>query len=561
MNIDLSRVWLVVLCVLSFALPTPLRAAPGDVKASFDAPCKYPTALASDGEHLFVADWRHAKIHEIAPADGMIARTWDAPTLKPHGLTYAQGKLYVCDDHTGGVYALNTESGVVENTFQAPASSAAGLAYADGTLFILAKGKIYKVLPDDGTILGYFEVPHKSCRCLAYDGKYLWVSNRVKDELYMVEPDSGKVVGILDAPGPYAAGIAWLDGHLWNVDFQTRKLYQLVVRDQPMYRLSDTRRARVEYVWVLNNYGLGDVTDLTLNLAVPMELPSQKLLPEYKLSYWMVVGDSPVTPEGVSDHWGQACKVFKLGSVPSGAKVSVGYAVHAEVSAIRHLIIPENTGTLEDIPAEIREKYTVDGSRYRIDTPYMRKTVKKIVAGEKNAYWIARKIYDHIIDSVKYEMVGGWDVPEVVLKRGRGSCSEYTYTFVALCRAAGLPARYQGSVVARGDDAGIDDAFHRWAQVYLPGHGWVPVDASRGDAKTPADRARGFGGLSNRFLITTQGGGDSKYLGWGYNSLATYKTTGHCKVEEDRFGLWEPLEETTDSEPTAVPEPKSCGER
>ena len=56
-----------------------------------------------------------------------------------------------------------------------------------------------------------------------------------------------------------------------------------------------------------------------------------------------------------------------------------------------------------------------------------------------------------------------------------------------------------------------------------------------------ADRARGFGGLSNRFLITTQGGGDSEYLGWGYNSFARYKTTGRCKVEEDHFGFWEPL--------------------
>jgi len=147
-------------------------------------------------------------------------------------------------------------------------------------------------------------------------------------------------------------------------------------------------------------------------------------------------------------------------------------------------------------------------------------------------------------------MVGGWDVPEVVLKRGSGSCSEYTYTFVALCRAAGLPARYQGSIVVRGDDASIDEAFHRWAQVYLPGIGWLPVDANRGDAKAPADQARGFGELSNRFLITTQGGGDSEYLRWGYNSYARYKTTGCCKVEEDLFGFWEPLEPATNASET-----------
>ena len=144
-------------------------------------------------------------------------------------------------------------------------------------------------------------------------------------------------------------------------------------------------------------------------------------------------------------------------------------------------------------------------------------------------------------------MIGGWDVPEVVLKRGSGSCSEYTYTFVALCRAAGLPARSQGSIVVRGDDASIDEAFHRWAQIYLPNYGWVPVDANRGDAESPADQARGIGGLSNRFLITTQGGGDSEYLRWGYNSFARYQTSGYCRIEQDNFGFWEPLEPAAES--------------
>jgi len=526
-----------ILLALLVALPTPLCAAPGDVKASFEAPCKYPAGLASDGEHLLLADWREARIYQIGLSDGTVARSWDAPTLKPHGLTYARGRLYVCDDHTGGVYALNLDTGVVENTFEAPASSAAGLAYADGTLFILAKGKIYRVLPEDGTILGYFAVPDKSCRCLAHDGRYLWVGNRVKDEFYMVDPDppqAGKVVAILKAPGPYPAGIVWLDGHLWNVDFQTRKVYQLVIRDEQMYHLSDTRRARVEYLWALNNYGPKEVTDVTVNLAVPMELPNQKLLTDI---------DYSMPPcKTARDRWGQQCALFELDRVAAGTKATLTYSLEAEVSAIRYLIIPETTGTLDDIPADIREKYTVDGSRYRINSPYMQETVKKIVGEEKNPYWIARRVFDFVIDHLKYEMVGGWDVPEVVLKRGSGSCSEYTFTFVALCRAAGLPARYEGSIVVRGDDASIDEAFHRWAQVYLPEYGWVPVDASRGDAKSPADQARGFGELSNRFLITTQGGGDSEYLNWGYNCFAKYKTTGHCKVEEDHFGFWEPIE-------------------
>jgi hypothetical protein len=265
----------------------------------------------------------------------------------------------------------------------------------------------------------------------------------------------------------------------------------------------------------------------------PAKLVNQELLSE--------VDFLTAPTKTATDHWGQKCAVFELADLPAGTRQTLGYSVQAKVSAIRYLIYPEETGTLNDIPAGIREKYTVDGPRLRVQSPYIRETVQKIVGDEKNPYWIARKIFNFVIEHLEYEMAGGWDVPEAVLKRGKGSCSEYTFTFIALCRAAGLPARYQGSIVVRGDDASVDEAFHRWAEVYLPNYGWVPVDANRGDAKLPADQARGFGELANRFLITTESGGDSEYLAWGYNSCAKYKTTGYCKVEEENLGLWEPL--------------------
>ncbi len=341
------------------------------------------------------------------------------------------------------------------------------------------------------------------------------------------------VIGVLAAPGPYAAGLAWVDGFLWNADFQDRKIYKLVVDAERPYRLFDTRVARVEYYWALNNYGPGTVSEIEVNVAIPENIPNQELLSDVRFVR------EPARM--AKDTWGQPCAVFQLGPARRGEKAEVGYNVDAKVSAIRYLIIPEKTGKLSDIPRDIRQKYLGDGARYRVSSPFIQQTVKKIVGDEKNPYWIMRKIYDFLIGKLEYEMAGGWDVPEVVLNRGKGSCSEYTFSFVALCRAAGLPARYQGSVVVRGDDASIDEAFHRWAQVYFPNYGWVPVDANRGDAESPIAQAKGIGELANRFLITTHSGGDSEYLSWGYNSNARYKTDGYCKLEEDNLGFWEPL--------------------
>ena len=146
-----------------------------------------------------------------------------------------------------------------------------------------------------------------------------------------------------------------------------------------------------------------------------------------------------------------------------------------------------------------------------------------------------------MIDHVEYELAGGWNIAPTVLDRGTGSCSEYTFVYIAMCRAAGIPARYVGSIVTRGDDASWDDVFHRWVEIYLPNFGWIPVDPSGGDSPVPAHRANAFGYLNNRFLITTESAGGSEYLGWSYNANEKWQSKGRVKVDVENVGEWTPV--------------------
>ena len=50
-----------------------------------------------------------------------------------------------------------------------------------------------------------------------------------------------------------------------------------------------------------------------------------------------------------------------------------------------------------------------------------------------------------------------------------------------------------------------------------------------------------FGGLDNRFLITTLGAGDSDTLGWDYNSNARWTATGRVKLLQRKQGDWAPV--------------------
>jgi transglutaminase-like putative cysteine protease len=212
----------------------------------------------------------------------------------------------------------------------------------------------------------------------------------------------------------------------------------------------------------------------------------------------------------------------------------------ANIYETRYFIFPEIVGTLDEIPEEVKDIYLVDNEKYQLDNKIIKNGLKEAVGDEKNPYWIARGIYQYLIDNMNYEMVGGWNTAPTVLERGNGSCSEYSFVYIAMCRAAGLPARYVGSVVVRGDDASFDDVFHRWVEVYLPNYGWIPVDPSGGDQSSPRNQANYFGHLANRFLITTENAGGSEYMGWTYNSNAFYTSEPKSYVVSDHYSDWKP---------------------
>jgi transglutaminase-like putative cysteine protease len=77
----------------------------------------------------------------------------------------------------------------------------------------------------------------------------------------------------------------------------------------------------------------------------------------------------------------------------------------------------------------------------------------------------------------------GVDV-EHVLERGEGVCQDYAHLVVALCRSIGLPARYVSGYLFTADDATGADVegdvvnvqTHAWAEVAIPGAGWLALD-------------------------------------------------------------------------------------
>ncbi|MBN2475427.1 MAG: hypothetical protein JXB62_12520 [Pirellulales bacterium] len=524
--------------VLLLLMPLPLLADPGDVVKQFPTPGRCPTGLTFHGKSLWLADRRTDLLYRIDPADGHVVESLPAPGYQIEGLTSDGELLWVLDADEKKALRLDPKTGIAEKTIQVRCSSPQGLAFDGKHLWVadVKRHRLYQISAEDGTTILELPSPAAEPYGLTYDGKYLWVSERTEDMIYMVSPKTGDVIVALPSPSKFPRGLAFDGQCLWNVDYQSDTLYQIKPRDTAAFARSDGKKETLEFVHQVRNYGPGELVSLDVYLAVPRDLPAQTLLGPLVFS--------PEPDEFVTDQWDQKLAHYHFDNVAAGRFITVSWEAKVELFKVRHFLFPEKVGTLSEIPKEIRDRYLSDGSKYWINDPYIRRTVRDVVGDEKNCYGIARKLFEHVTRKMHYELTGGWNVAPTVLKRGSGSCSEYSFVFISLCRAAGLPARYVGSVVIRGDDASTDNGvFHRWPEVYLPNYGWVPLDPSsgRGVFEYPARKAAVIGYRDNRYLITTIGGGGSEQLQWEYNSNATWRSKGPCRVETERFGEWSPL--------------------
>jgi transglutaminase-like putative cysteine protease len=67
---------------------------------------------------------------------------------------------------------------------------------------------------------------------------------------------------------------------------------------------------------------------------------------------------------------------------------------------------------------------------------------------------------------------------ETTLREGKGSCRDFAVLFVACARHRGFAARFVSGYLPA--PPGERQHMHAWAEVLLPGAGWIPYDPTRG---------------------------------------------------------------------------------
>ena len=110
------------------------------------------------------------------------------------------------------------------------------------------------------------------------------------------------------------------------------------------------------------------------------------------------------------------------------------------------------------------------------DHPDIRALAERIAGKTPGRWAAARKLSREVYRRIAKVYGESRDRASEVLHTGRGDCTEHALLFVALARAAGIPARgVHGLVYANYGDGGAGLYWHAWAEVKV-GEEWIPVD-------------------------------------------------------------------------------------
>ena len=145
-----------------------------------------------------------------------------------------------------------------------------------------------------------------------------------------------------------------------------------------------------------------------------------------------------------------------------------------------------------DVNSELYREFTAERRPHIVFTPEVQRLAKEIVGEETNPLEKTRRIFRWMSKNVpwcsemEYSIIPSLSVKGLTARRG--DCGVQGTSFITLCRAAGIPARWQSGWQTKPDDWNM----HDWSEFYVEPWGWLPADASYGVREHADPRVRDF---------------------------------------------------------------------
>jgi len=251
------------------------------------------------------------------------------------------------------------------------------------------------------------------------------------------------------------------------------------------------RKYQVVYTAVLYNNGY-NIQRAQVYQAHPRDWQTQTIT---GLEVWQ-----PPTLQ-TSDEHGNLVDYWELHQSPAvGANQEFGMSFNVTVYALRSKINADALMAYDTSTADYR-RYTSPETYIESDSAVVKALAEQLAGEESNPYRLAKRFFDAIPARYQYWATGdGIHGAQFLVDKGWGECGDFVALFVALCRSAGIPAR---PVVGYFAESGLTQG-HVWAEFYLEGVGWLPVDPTLAEF-SPARPDDFFGQVGNDRIILNKG--------------------------------------------------------
>jgi transglutaminase-like putative cysteine protease len=179
--------------------------------------------------------------------------------------------------------------------------------------------------------------------------------------------------------------------------------------------------------------------------------------------------------------------LFKIDNLPSGKEIQISLSWKVEVYGVETSVSPPAVRLEQNSP--ITEAYTQSSPQLPADDPRIIDQAAAILGRERNPYLKALRIYEWLTGgNFTWESQFAGDI-FAALETKRIDSYLAALLYCTLLRSAGVSCQPVAGVLAGRNRLTMN---HYWAEFWLDGLGWIPVDPAMGAAalKDKAEREK-----------------------------------------------------------------------
>jgi len=162
-----------------------------------------------------------------------------------------------------------------------------------------------------------------------------------------------------------------------------------------------------------------------------------------------------------------------------------GNVVEGVFAIRRYRYVPKQSLSLLQLTARAHKeglgKYLKPEARIESDDPEIKALSRQLAQDAPDAWQAVSRLAGWVSKNIRYRITGA--SARQALRSKEGDCGPHTFLTIALCRAAGIPARMIGGAMyspALGGSFGQ----HYWVEVWMGDDGWIPLDPTTGEIGT-----------------------------------------------------------------------------